>query len=517
MSKPVRNGIYFYTHLFLFHFCMLLSCTEEVKYQPIDEDFCASIHVSDTTRLSHYLAPLQQLMQEHTGVYTLEEGDASMISRAWLTEAAEKTIDIQYFIFSADNIGLIAVDYLLRAADRGVKIRIIVDDIMVEADADELLAIDAHPNLTIKIYNPSANIGKNLPEKLYSLASDFKGFNQRMHNKTFIVDKQVVITGGRNIADEYFDYDHEYNFRDRDVILMGKGAGPVQRSFDEFWESPLSVPIAELVEVSEKELNKNVKFEYLHQYACNPANFWPQVRQRIKDIPIVFQQIQKSGNLVWTNHMSFVSDVPGKNDVDGLSGGGVTTDSLMQLIRNARTSVLIQSPYLVTTESSQQLFKEAIARGVSVKILTNSLSSTDNLEAFSGYIRERQKLLDIGVTIYEFKPDAAIRFEVMTGALQKEIDYQPVFGLHAKSMAIDNEIAVIGTYNLDPRSANLNTECAAIIRDAKVAGDLSKAIEADMRPENSWETTINYNPDSEAGTWKRLSVWFRGLVPKSVL
>jgi cardiolipin synthase C len=515
MSKAVLNRRYFYP--LILHLVTIIGCADQNKYQPIDEDFCASIHISDTARLSHYLAPLHDHMQESTGVYALEEGDVSMIARAWLTEAAEKSIDIQYFIFSADNIGLIAIDYLLRAADRGVKVRVIVDDIMVEADADELLAIDAHPNISIKIYNPSANIGKNLPEKLYSLASDFKEFNQRMHNKTFIVDEQVVITGGRNIADEYFDYDHEYNFRDRDVLLLGKGAGEVQRSFDEFWNNPLSVPVNNLVEVTKEKLNLDVKYNWLHQYACNPENFWPQVRQRIKDMPIAFQQIQKSGNLVWTNEVSFVSDVPGKNKADGLDGGGVATDSLMQLIKNAKISVLIQSPYLVTTEASQLLFKEAIDRGVRIKILTNSLASTDNLEAFSGYLRDREKLLEIGVKIYEFKPDAAIRYEVMTGALQKEIGYQPIFGLHAKSMTIDDKIAVIGTYNLDPRSVNLNTECVTIIRDSKIAQDLSMSIDADMRPENAWETTPNVNPDKEAGNWKRFRTWLRGVVPKSVL
>jgi phosphatidylserine/phosphatidylglycerophosphate/cardiolipin synthase-like enzyme len=214
---------------------LLLACSsKENVYPVIDEDFCADIHIENHP-LSNYLAPLDSILAARTGVYVLEEGDNSMIARAWLSESAEKSIDIQYFIFSADNIGLIAVDYLLRAADRGVKVRFIVDDIMVEADADELLAIDAHPNIDIKIYNPTAKIGKNLPEKLYSLATDFQGFNQRMHNKTFIVDGKAVITGGRNIADEYFDYDHEYNFRDRDVLLLGKIAADVQRSFDEFW------------------------------------------------------------------------------------------------------------------------------------------------------------------------------------------------------------------------------------------------------------------------------------------
>lgn len=492
--------------------------SEEIKYPPITEDFCSQIQNQAPPVLSNQLAPLSEFIATKTGVHALEEGDESMISRAWLCESAEKTIDIQYFIFSTDNVGLIACDYLLRAADRGIKVRVIVDDVMVEADADDLLALDVHPNISIKIYNPNANIGKNLPEKLYTLTTDFREFNQRMHNKTFIVDGQVVITGGRNIADEYFDYDHEYNFRDRDVLLVGKTSQDIQHSFNQFWDSPLSVAITNIVDEKDYELNTEIKYNYLHQYACNPENFWPQVREKIKSMPATFEKMQASGNLVWVDSVSFVSDAPGKNNGDdGLSGGGASTKALIDLIKGAKESISIQSPYLITTELSQQLFQDAIKRGVTVKILTNSLSSTDNLEAFSGYQRERETLLNIGINIFEFKPDAAIRFKIMTGALQKKINYKPIFGLHAKSIVIDKKIAVIGTFNLDPRSANLNTECIAVIHDLKIASDLFDAMEEDMKPENAWKTTSTYNPDSEAGWSKRTKVWFRGVVPKSIL
>jgi phosphatidylserine/phosphatidylglycerophosphate/cardiolipin synthase-like enzyme len=495
------------------------SCTsKEVKYPPIDEDFCGQIHFNSPHLLSVELDSLQEKLKTKTGVYTLEEGDESMIARAWLSESSEKTIDIQYFIFSADNVGLIAVDYLIRAADRGVQVRILVDDILVEADADELLALDAHPNLQIKIYNPTANIGKNLPKKLYSLSTHFRGFNQRMHNKTFIVDGQVVITGGRNIADEYFDYDHEYNFRDRDVLLMGKVSAAIQQSFNQFWDDTLSVPIDRLITVDSAKLNIAVKYQYLHQYACNPANFWPQVREKIRQVPVAFGNMQASGKLVWTDSVVFVSDIPGKNNGEnGLKGGGASTDALIGLIKNAKKSISIQSPYLVTTRLSQQLFYEAVKRGVTVNILTNSLSSTDNLEAFNGYQREREALLKTGINIFEFKPDAQIRYKIMTGALQKEIGFKPVFGLHAKSMVVDSAIAVIGTFNLDPRSANLNTECIAIIHDSVIAGDLQKAIEDDRKPENAWKTTADFNPDKYAGRKKQFKAWLRGVVPKGVL
>ena len=497
---------------------ILSACASDPKYQPIDEDFCAKIHPTQFTPLSKQLEPFHEQLLKQTGVVALEEGDVSMIARAWLTESAESTIDIQYFIFSADNIGLIAVDYLLRAADRGVKVRILVDDIMVEADADDLIALDRHPNMEIKIYNPTANIGKKLPAKLYKLTTDFREFNQRMHNKTFIVDGQVGITGGRNMADEYFDYDHEYNFRDRDVLLMGQVTHTMQASFEQFWTSTLSVPVTELVDVPEAELNLDVKYEYLRQYACNPQNFWPQIREKIASVPVAFERMQQSGDLIWTDSIFFISDEPGKNTGNqGLAGGGIITDSLISLIQNAKSSIYIQSPYLITTDLGQSLFQKTIDRGVSVNILTNSLSSTDNLEAFSGYKRDRESLLKTGIKIFEFRTDAAVRYEVMTGALQTEINYSPIFGLHAKSMVIDQRIAIIGTFNLDPRSANLNTECMAVIYNGDIATRLQQAMQIDMLSENAWQTTLTFNPDSEAGWTKRFKVWMRGVVPKSIL
>ena len=481
-----------------------------------DAAFCAQTQPAGA-KLSEHLAPLASRMRTSTGVYPLEEGDVSMIARAWLTGAAERSIDVQYFIFTADNVGLIAVDYLLRAADRGVRVRLLVDDFMLEADGDQLLALDAHPNIEIRLYNPTANIGKNLPTTVFNLTTDFRGFNQRMHNKTFIVDGQVVITGGRNIADEYFDYDHEYNFRDRDVLLLGGASSEVQRSFNTFWESALSVPVAKLVRSTATPDTATV-YRYLHDYTCDPRNFWPQVRERIKSVPVAFARILQSESFVWSDSVSFVADNPGKNSgTDGLGGGGVSTSELIRLVKSARKSVTIESPYLVTTRQSQDLFREAIARGVRVRVLTNSLASTDNVDAFSGYVRERDALLGIGVDIYEFKPDAEERRRLLTGALQSTLNFAPKFGLHAKSMVVDDNVVVIGTFNLDPRSANLNTECLAVIRDARVAANVLHAMDVDMQPENAWHTTREFNPDRNVGIAKRMKVWFRRVVPKAVL
>lgn len=497
-----------------------LSCsTKRTELGEQTENFCSLIHVSDSSTLSTELAQLSDSMKTRTGVYVLEDGSTSMIARAWLSEHAEKTIDVQYFIFSIDNVGLIACDYLVRAADRGVKVRIVVDDVMVDAGVHEILTLDSHENISIKIYNPGVNLGKNIFQKLTKFSTDFRGANQRMHNKTFTVDGKVVITGGRNIADEYFDYNHDYNFRDRDVLLLGKVVPAIQESFDTFWSDSLSVPVASLVEEEESSnhIAASNKFEKLHQYACNPENFWPQVRERIKNLPEAFRSIQTSGKLVWLDSVYYVTDKPGKNDGKDLQGGGITTDSLISLIAHARHSIDIQSPYLITTDLGQKLFKEATNRGVRIRILTNSLASTDNLEAFSGYQRDREKLLETGVRIFEFRPDAQERYRIMTGELQKEINFVPVFGLHAKSMVVDEKITVIGTFNLDPRSANLNTECFAMIHSRKIARGVLEGMEEEFKPGNSWETTSDSNPDAQAGAVKRLKVKTRNVVPKRIL
>lgn len=441
-----------------------------------------------------------------------------MITRAWLSDYAEQSIDIQYFIFSTDNVGLIACDYLVRAADRGVKVRMIVDDILVDASVNDILTLDAHKNISIKIYNPALNIGKSIFQKIGNLVTDFRSVNLRMHNKTFIVDDQVVITGGRNIADEYFDFNRDYNFRDRDVLLLGKSVKDVNASFETFWKSEYSVPITELVDQQADTSAIAASYERLHEYACNPENFWPAIRNRIESFHQTIDLMKNSDEFYWVDSVEFVSDLPGKNDgSQGLGGGGISTTRLIELVKNAKQSIDIQTPYLVTSELSRGLFREAINRGVKIRILTNSLSSTDNLDAFSGYQKDREALLKTGVRIYEFKPDAAIRKQIMTDELQGKIDYSPVFGLHSKSMVVDGKITVIGTFNLDPRSANLNTECISVIHSKAVTAEVAAGMEKEFQEENAWETTLESNPDKLVPRMKRLKTWTRKIVPKSIL
>jgi putative cardiolipin synthase len=492
-----------------------LSCKEEIKTIRSEKDFCHSYMIDSSDAQYLNLDFIKNIPHGKTGVFVLEEGEEAITSRAYLSQAAQKSMDVQYFIYSEDNVGTISCDYMLRAACNGVQIRLLVDDLMIDLNPDYILALSQHKNISIKIYNPNLNIGKNLPSKLFETMTDFRGINQRMHHKTFIIDQTVAITGGRNIADEYFDYDHEYNFRDRDVLLIGEVVNDMQIAFNEFWVHELSISIENIIQYSSPDVIPEDTYTFVQDYAKDSLNFWPEIRNQI---PNSLSTILKSPNFYWVDSVAFVSDIPGKNESkDGLGGGGLTTDALIQLVNNAKEEVFIQSPYLIISDIGYGLFKNTADKGVKITILTNSLASTDNLEAFSGYQRNRYRLIEAGVQIYEYRPDAAIRKELMKGSLQRKLDFVPTFGLHAKTMVVDDSISVIGTFNLDPRSANLNTECITIIHDPRINSDIKDIINQEILPQNAWKVTKDYNPDKEAGFGKRMKAWSRKIVPTSIL
>jgi putative cardiolipin synthase len=452
-----------------------------------------------------------------SGSYVLDTGAEALIARAWLGDHAERTLDVQYFIWSTDNVGILAAESLLRAAERGVKVRVLVDDLLIEAPDSSLLALAHHPNIDIRIYNPKSTVGTPLPKRVVNVATDFRGVNQRMHNKVLLIDGKAAITGGRNMADEYFDYDHEYNFRDRDVLLVGTVVGSVTSSFEQFWASPLSVPVEQLydglglmqkhVEVGAAEVQDI--YRWLHTYAAAPENFAPEVRAAIEAIPETFPRI--GAQTVWSS-VEFISDAPGKNDrTFSLGGGGLTTAALARMVESARESVTIQSPYLVASDAAIELLRRAVARGVRVRINTNSLASTDNLMAFSGYRSQRKRLLKLGLEITEFQPEPVAQRAVLA-RLAAANKTKPISALHAKTMVIDHEVVYIGTFNFDPRSANLNTEAGAIIHDTQLAQAVERAIEIDMQPGNSWNAARD-DPDSHASFGKRSKVRMWQLLP----
>ncbi len=452
---------------------------------------------------------------DQTGVYILDTGEEALLARAWLADHAERSIEVQYFIWSSDNVGILASEALLRAAERGVKVRVIVDDLLIDAPDKSLLALAKHPNVDIRIYNPRHQVGTPLHKRLLNIVTDFRGVNQRMHDKTFIVDGKVAITGGRNMADEYFDYDQAYTFRDRDVLLLGEAVGAMRANFDAFWANPLAVPVEALYDgwgLMQKNVNIDAAaveavYRDLHAYAARPENFAPAVRAAVAATPTSFERLARE--MTW-GRVEFIHDVPGKNGRRWLlDGGGNSSAALARLVAGAKESIVIQSPYLVMSDNAKVLFKAAVARGVKVRILTNSLASTDNLQAFSGYRSQRKALLKMGLDIREYRPDPANRAALLSRA--NPPPQPPVFALHAKSMVVDGKIAFIGTFNFDPRSENLNTEVGAVVHHPGFAQRLQARMEADMRPENSWHAADE--PDRYVPLTKRGQVRLWQLLP----
>lgn len=452
-----------------------------------------------------------------TGVYVLDTGAEALLARAWLADHAQESIEVQYFIWSSDNIGILAAEALLRAAERGVRVRVIVDDLLIDAPDKSLLALARHPNVDIRIYNPKSSVGVPLPKRLLNVVTDFRGVNQRMHDKTMMVDGKIAITGGRNMAAEYFDYNHEYNFRDRDALLLGEAVKTMRASFENFWNSELSVRVEELYDglgLMRKNVHVNddeIKTIYreLHDYAKSPEHFAPDVQAAIGATPEAFARVAQQ--TAWSE-VEFISDRPGKNETRvKLDGGGQTSSALAQLVRDAQTSVVIQSPYLVMSDQAIDLFRRTIARGVSVRINTNSLASTDNFPAFSGYRNQRRRLIEMGLKIYEYKPDPESQKKRML-LTQPAAGESPIFSLHAKTMVIDSKTVFIGTFNFDPRSQNLNTEVGVIIRDEALARVVQAAIEIDMAPGNSWNAATD-NPDQYVSFGRRSKTRFYQLLP----
>jgi len=452
-----------------------------------------------------------------SGIYVLDTGGEALLARAWLAEHAKESIDVQYFIWSTDNIGILAADALLTAAERGVRVRVIVDDLLIDAPDKSLLALALHPNIDIRIYNPRTSVGVPMQKRLLNVLTDFRGVNQRMHDKTVMVDGKVAITGGRNMATEYFDYNHEYNFRDRDALLLGEAVKAMQANFESFWNSPLSVKVEELydglglmqknVRVNDEEIAQ--VYRELHDYAKSPENFAPEVRAAIAATPTSFARLAQQ--MTWCK-VEFISDVPGKNDNQvSLGGGGQTTSALVRLVQSAQVRIVIQSPYLVLSDGAMELFRQITARGVKVRINTNSLASTDNLPAFSGYRNQRDRLLEMGLQIYEYRPAPEVQRKLMqdSPAAPRKA---PVFSLHAKTLVVDAKTVYIGTFNFDPRSENLNTEVGAIIHDEALARAVEASIETDMAPGNSWDAAKD-DPDQYVSFAKRSKVRLYQLMP----
>jgi putative cardiolipin synthase len=425
-------------------------------------------------------------------------GYDALLVRVHLIRSARSSIDIQTFIWTNDECGRLLIYELIEAARRGVQVRIIADHMVSAQDpATAAFLATVHPNLQVKHYRPTmARMKPSLLHKAFAVVTSFHGTNQRMHNKLMVFDGAIMLTGGRNIENTYFDHSPEMNFLDRDVLAAGPVAGAAAKSFEDYWSYRHSVPSGELADVASLIASGNFP-HYATRADYDFGGHFTALDREADDAALITARFVS--RLKPVEKVEFIADHPGKAR-GFFSRTARITRELRRTLEQARERVVMQTPYLVLSPPARTLFREMQEKnpGLRIHISSNSFASTDNLLAYSANYRLRNHYVeDLNLLVHEFKPQPAAMPEIfpmyrqMADRAAERIKAgrqkrAPFLCLHAKSLVVDGRLAFVGSYNLDPRSENLNTEVGLLVEDEAFARELQADIARDMRAENSW-------------------------------
>jgi putative cardiolipin synthase len=426
---------------------------------------------ADVTRLGRALGPVVVEHPGQSGVYALGNGMDAFAARMVLAAAAERTLDLQYYIWHPDDAGKLLVHQLLQAADRGVHVRLLLDDIGTSPSDAHLLALDSHPNIQVRLFNPAAN----RTFRGLSFLFEFGRLNRRMHNKSFTADNQVAIIGGRNIGDEYFGIGPGVEFADMDVMAVGQVVDTATTAFELYWNNLYSVPIASL---NRKKLSEKWVTEQRAALAsyCDTMQDSPYL-QAARDCGLMNQV--REGKLVFLWGRAWLAyDLPDKVTTARGDRAAHLIPQLRPVIDGTERELLIVSPYFVPGREGVAFFQALRKRGVRVVIVTNSLGATDVAAVHAGYRRYRKALLRAGVELYEFKASASFKPEARTGKTSSGSGTgSSQASLHAKTFVFDQRTVFVGSLNLDPRSVSLNTEIGAVLEVPELARRAASGIE----------------------------------------
>lgn len=443
----------------------------------------------------------------------LDHGEDSLLLRLHLIRAARTSVDIQTFIFAEDDVGYLMLDELIKAARRGVKVRVIVDQLF-SLDDIELLAqlARAHANFELRVYNPTFHKARTQPlEFAAGILCCFFQFNQRMHNKLFLIDGQIGITGGRNYENRYFDWDDQFDYRDRDVLVIGGAADSMRASFEQFWQHRRSVALSRLRDVSARILSDGVNAPgyAVHNYA-DPARV-AALSRLANDADYI--RTHFANQALRVGEVEYFSDTPDKSNAPDQPQSHQLSQHIAELLRGAQSQIVLQTPYLVLSKTARRLFADLHKTRPSLQVVvsTNSLAATDAFYVYALSYKYKKRYMKLGFQIHEFKPFPAEAADLIANyaalgedgdsvARYRKYGRAPLsrhgvrLGLHAKSIVIDDAIALIGSHNFDPRSDHYNTESGLIIHDQAFASTLRTSILLDTAPDNAW--TIARRPHS---------------------
>lgn len=479
----------------------LAACTTLSQHLYPSKDYSSAFSHPESTRLGSYYIEVAKSHNGLSGFYVLNNGLDGFYARAQLIDKAQASLDLQYFIFREDETGKLLTEHLIRAADRGVRIRILVDDSNTVDGDEQLLTLASHQNIQIRIFNPLRYRGHEKLVRLAEITAMKSHLDYRMHNKLFVADNAVALIGGRNIGDDYFQVDPEAQFGDDDVFTIGPMVQNLSKSFDEYWNSDLAVP-AQMVDpklTSTDALNQFKKQLINHRKSLEAQK--ESFANQIYSNSILNGLFTHALNLTWAN-AQLIYDSPDKKDVEDDSlAGSLIYKSVEETMKSTQSELLIVTPFLVPGDEGMKLFQALHARHVSTRILTNSLESTPQLPAHAGYIHYRKPLLKLDVKLYEMR--ARLGKASGSGESKKMTGYGN-YGLHAKQYIFDRQKIFLGSMNFDQRSMHLNTEIGLIINSPELAKQAMERFERLTDASNSYEVLLKIDSatKSESLVWR---------------
>ncbi|HWC73390.1 MAG TPA: phospholipase D family protein [Gemmatimonadales bacterium] len=462
------------------------------------------------TRLEQWVTPAVEANAGRSAFRLLPTGLDAFVARAVLIEMAERTLDLQYYIFHRDKSGALITERVIAAADRGVRVRILIDDWGTLEKNDESVAdLDAHPNIDVRLFNPYTHRSGFL--RLAELVTNFRRVNRRMHNKLFVADGLVTILGGRNIGDEYFSF-AELDFQDVDVLAAGPVARQATASFETYWNSRFAIPITQLGKFAPDPATFRAKRESLRA-RCDLLHDSAYTRALAESS--LGQELRADALRVHWADGRIIADPPQKlAQPAGTQSDAYLGEQLSPLASATRSDLLVVSPYFVPGKTGVAFLGDRERDGVSVRVLTNSLAATDVWLVHAGYMKYRRPLLREGVRLFELRPEAA-------GAKRpravKAFPGASRASLHGKTFVFDRASVFIGSLNLDPRSLQQNTEVGVLVDCPDLAREVAALFERWSSPELAYEVRpgsnggLRWTPDGltdepGAGFWRRLGV-----------
>ncbi len=498
-----------------FHCCLLVvllsglgACTQLQPRPTLPME--TAMPLSAETQLDRLVSPAEARHSRQSGFRLLSEGPEAFVVRGHSARLAERSLDVQTYIWHADLTGMFLARQLLEAADRGVKVRLLVDDMDARAKNAGFAALDAHQNIAVRMFNPFASRRGTLNMIGEGLRS-FRRVNHRMHNKTWIADNRIAVAGGRNLGDEYFGASEEVNFVDLDFAMIGPVVRDASASFDRYWNSPAAYPM-ELLDP------KAVNADALVTLRANLAAGTRDVESsRYADVLRADDAVKRlmTGDwpVEWAATYSFVSDDPLKatlEDHDPQRSEVIT--ALVPAMQATQENLTIISPYFVPGGRGTAGLVGGAQTGKRVRILTNSLVANDVAAVHGGYSRHRNALLEGGVQLWELKPLAG-------GDVQSSLFGSSGASLHTKALAMDGRTLFVGSYNLDPRSTWLNCEQGVLVENAVLAKQLEGIFDTQVAAQRAWQVTLKdgelswsdgsetFDRDPKASAWRRFQAW----------